>query len=1001
MRPLFQRPGVRRIWILFRWFRISLWLILFLAVAAVSYLHLIGLPDFLKRPLLRRLLAEGVAAQFANMQLGWGRGPSIVIENAAFSRSHQPLSPRLSASRAELELNWDALLHCQIELRSLQVASAQLLLPISETNGDALWLTNVALDMRFYSNDVVRLNHCRGTFLGIQLDLIGEAGHAGALRHWKFPLGGGNTNVAFQARLRQVARFVEEIRFTGTPLLQIEAGADGRDMNSFHAKLKFAAFAAHAPWGDVTNLVMDAACARLVHSGNQPLLQVDWSAAGLATPLARCRKISFSTTFSRGANSNLDAIIRLDAARFNAAVDSAGSNWFGAARLSWNGAATLASSNFVPLLAAGKLRAVQPQTPWGSAHEMSLECRAARDRDQPPPGAAWGPWTRISPWTLDWQAELRNFTSPKLRFDHLAFSGHWLAPQLVIENLQGELYGGQVNAGAILDVGSRELHCNGVTDFNPLSISQLFNLPAQKWLAQFDFTTPPKVNARLRVVLPPWTNRPAGWSADMGSTLQLAGDFTVGFASFCRVPVRSAASHVTYTNRVWNVSRLHAVRPDGDIDLDYTSSAQAFHYVIDSRLEPKAALPLLAPGQPHLLDELTFRQPPEIHAEIWGRWHEAGGLGFTATVRATNFIARGEPVAAFSAGVEYTNLILAVHNLYLSNDQCQAQAPWLQVDFGTKMARLTNVTGTLDPPVLQRVLRGNSPDWLNVIHFDAPPSVSVSGSFSLTNPLATDLRFLVGGRRLHYTNLLADRVTGEVDWAGQTVTLTNISANLYNNGALMGWIVFGGGPNRGPDFRADFTARDIDLSSLVTGITGKTNHLEGRLDGHLALDGPNNSDRNNWQGRGDIHVHDALLWDIKLFGLFSPVLNMISPGWGHSRAREAVANFVITNGAISSDDLEMRCQGFVLHLRGAVDKNKQINARLEAILSRDTPVVGSFLSLAFTPLSKMFEYHISGPVRDPVLEPVYVPKFIMLLLHPFHTLKSTFTPESPPEIIPP
>src|SRR5271157_3992826 len=152
MRLFFQRPGVRRIWILFRWFRICLWLILFLAVAAVSYLHLVGLPDFLKRPLLRRLLAEGVAAQFANMQLGWGRGPSIVIEDASFSRSDQPLSPRLSASRAELELYWDALLHSQIELRSVQVASARLQLPISETNGDALLLTNVALDLRFYSN---------------------------------------------------------------------------------------------------------------------------------------------------------------------------------------------------------------------------------------------------------------------------------------------------------------------------------------------------------------------------------------------------------------------------------------------------------------------------------------------------------------------------------------------------------------------------------------------------------------------------------------------------------------------------------------------------------------------------------------------------------------------------------------------------------------------------------------------------------------------------------
>src|SRR5277367_181596 len=110
MHPFFQRPVVRRCRIVFRWCRIFFWLILFLAVAAVSYLHLIGLPDFVKRPMLQRLLADGVAAQFSNMQLGREQGPSIIIENAAFSRADQPLSPRLSASRAELELNWDALL---------------------------------------------------------------------------------------------------------------------------------------------------------------------------------------------------------------------------------------------------------------------------------------------------------------------------------------------------------------------------------------------------------------------------------------------------------------------------------------------------------------------------------------------------------------------------------------------------------------------------------------------------------------------------------------------------------------------------------------------------------------------------------------------------------------------------------------------------------------------------------------------------------------------------
>jgi hypothetical protein len=91
----------------------------------------------------------------------------------------------------------------------------------------------------------------------------------------------------------------------------------------------------------------------------------------------------------------------------------------------------------------------------------------------------------------------------------------------------------------------------------------------------------------------------------------------------------------------------------------------------------------------------------------------------------------------------------------------------------------------------------------------------------------------------------------------------------------------------------------------------------------------------------------------------------------------------------------------VLNLRGKVDKNKQVNARLEAVLSREAPVVGSFLSLAFTPLSKLFEYRISGPVHDPVLEPLYVPKFIMFLLHPFHSLKSIATPESPAQTFPP
>jgi hypothetical protein len=160
------------------------------------------------------------------------------------------------------------------------------------------------------------------------------------------------------------------------------------------------------------------------------------------------------------------------------------------------------------------------------------------------------------------------------------------------------------------------------------------------------------------------------------------------------------------------------------------------------------------------------------------------------------------------------------------------------------------------------------------------------------------------------------------------------------------------------------------------------------------VEGPNNLDRSDWQGYGHIHAHDALLWDLKLFGLLSPVLNAISPGWGHSRAREATANFTITNGTVASDDMNVRCTGFLMKLRGTVDKNQRIKARFEADLSREMPVFGPVISMMFTPLSKLFEYRITGPLRDPVMEPIYVPKFVLLMLHPFHTLKTIATPAS-------
>ena len=75
-------------------------------------------------------------------------------------------------------------------------------------------------------------------------------------------------------------------------------------------------------------------------------------------------------------------------------------------------------------------------------------------------------------------------------------------------------------------------------------------------------------------------------------------------------------------------------------------------------------------------------------------------------------------------------------------------------------------------------------------------------------------------------------------------------------------------------------------------------------------------------------------------------------GAGNSRARAASADFVITNGVVYGDNLDIRSAVFRLHYHGTVGMNRKINARVEAELLRDTPVLGRALSLVFSPSAK-------------------------------------------------
>jgi hypothetical protein len=1004
MGSFFQRKPVRRLLRVFKWCRVTVLFAVFLVVAALAYLHLVGLPDFLKNPLLGLLRQRGFETQFVSARFGWG--PSILIENAAFSPTNQAAGPRLSAEWTYLNLNAAAFFHARLQVDSFEVRQAGLRLTLAPTNQEPLSLTDVNLRVLLATNDVATLKDCSAWSRGIRLHFNGEIRDFLSLRDWQFSLpsvvpappaaGAGPAKPSPSAARLTAWEVFQKIRFTGTPELNLNFYADGRDRNTLRTDLQFAAAGMQTPWGQTGPFHLRGAGTRFFKSSDAPFFHASLQANDVATQWAKGRDLAVSIDFSRDAGTNFSALAHLTGHELSTDWNSpAGSNWVRVADLQWDGATTLPSPTFRPDTFQGTLRAHKTESGWGSVGAASLVLQTRRVVPSSPADPAWGQWTQIKPFTLDWQADATNILTPKLELERVEGKGGWRPPRLTIDSLEAVMYHGHLNAGGALDVASREVQAHATVDFDPHQISPLLTGPAQHWISLYDWEAPPNLKAAIRFVLPPWTNRPAVWPEESRDSLQLAGDFSVGRGAFRGIAVSSAQSHYTYTNRVWNVSDLRAAGAGGALDLDYSWSERTddYHFRFDSKLDPAIALPLLTAPRQSALREVSFSDKPEVQGDVWGNWGAPATTGFAATLSTGQFTVRGEKADHLKAQLEYTNRFLRVSQLNLARGTGQVIVPLAGLDFASNVISMTNASSTIDPEAVRRALGKVAPPFMSEVHFESPPLVKAYGSFRPGDDDGTEMHFFVQGGHFHWDHLTADSAQGTVDYHVRTVVVTNVEAAAYKTGKLQGSITFEWEPRRGTGFQSDFNLNGINLAALAHEWDPKESKLEGMLDGHLALAAPFGARDTNLYGSGWLHVYNALLWDIKLFGVFSPVLNAIAPGSGNSRAREASATFTITNGVLTTRDLEIRSSGFRLLYRGAVDTKTRLDARVEAKLLRDTPVFGHYLSWMLLPLDKLFEYRVTGTLHRPVTEPQYIPKVFTEILRPFHTLKTMRRPK--------
>jgi AsmA-like C-terminal region len=1027
------RSPTRRV---FRWCGRGTLLVGGLLLYAFLHVNQIGLPDFVKRPLLEQLRERGAELDFSRMRVRLGRG--IVIEHVNLARVREAAGEQVFAEQLQLKLRWADLLGLHAPtITAVTVHGGRLTIPVATGTNAAPFrfaVENVDARLRFVSAESWDLERFEGTCHGGAFRAAGSVTNVFRVRHPSKPSAPSD---AWKQVLLRFGRSLDRMSFPQPPVLEIAFHADLADSAKSTAELGLTAGGGQSEYGRFGRL-------KLAAELNQPpttngLLRVTLrlDLQGAKTPWAEVESLRLDADFDQSPTNTLPRRIawnlnlvapqtrwaHADAARLSGtsaatnaatpdtyvtAVAFGGTNvvndWASVSHLNFTANATHSVigllTNRTPSALTWKSSLDRVHTRWADVAALSLSGQAEHVDNPVLARDSLPPWLRFLPdWRLGTEIALTNLVSPKLELSHATTGLQWSGERLEIAHLHAALYGGELAAEASVSAATRAIMAKAATSFDVHRVSPLLGPATEKWLAQFGWPAerPALVEATAGAVLPAWTNRAPDWKTEVVPTLTLAGVARATNFSYRGLPGDTAFVPFSHTNGVWTLLGARVTRPEGGLEFDLTErvATQEYHFRIHSTLDPMVAAPLLGPGVRQVMNSFQFTRPPELKGDLWGRWHEPERTGLRASLSATNFVARGEPVTDLRVSeVTYTNRWLQVTDATVRQGTNTGQVAALGFDLAANRLHFTNTISTLDPSHVTRVIGPRTARALEPYQFAVPPHVVLNGTIPTRDSLQdADVRFETRAEAVRWWKLATTNFATTVWWRGQTVTLTNLDTG-FHGGRLTGNVFVDFADPTDTSFRFDAAFQDVQLRGLLADMVPRTNRLDGLIGGRLTINEAHTRTNLPWLGGGEVRLRDGFLWDLPLFGGLSSALDKIAPGVGQTRFSSGKANFAITNRLISTRDLEFRSPAMRLACEGTVGFDTQLEATMRAEILRDVPVLGPIVSLALSPFSKLFEYQVRGALAKPVTELRYVPELLLAPLRPFETIKSLLPGET-------
>jgi len=565
---------------------------------------------------------------------------------------------------------------------------------------------------------------------------------------------------------------------------------------------------------------------------------------------------------------------------------------------------------------------------------------------------------------------------------------------LLKSELAVELPNGSISLGLTVDAVSRESRFKGSSRGGTGAIAPFLGTNAQAWLAFAAFRSPARLHFDGRLRLPPWGD---SWSArrdELLSSLEASGKLETDAGTIHDVSFSSIALPFAVTNLGWRLPAITITRSEGTLEghalLDQRTGD--FTGVVRSGIDLLALKAAYSEPRPKIFEWCQLEVPARIDARLGGNLRDFATFHAIADVALTNVIFRGVPVKACVTQVMYTNRFLSILRPEVWREGEHAMADGIGIDLKHPRLFLTNAVGRLAPRAVTKMIGPLTDRAVAPFVFDVPPQAKAEGSVPLGETDGTEnMHFEIEGGPFRWQVFNLEQIKSSLFWRGNTLLVTNVQGR-WHGAEVRGWTHFDFSPKDTDYFSFYLRLTNVNLRAALKDLQpGKTNKVEGTVAGELHVTSANTKDWKSWQGYGQAYMTNGMLWEIPLFGVFSPVLNAFFPGLGSSRARHALATYQITNSVIHTDDLEIRATKMRMKYAGTVDFEQRVAGTMEAELFRDLPAVGFLFSKLLWPVTKLFEYEISGTLENPKTKQRYMAANLFRLpFAPINTLKDLF-----------